>query len=153
MKTPQSMEEPVARLVQYYQTITPQTVADLGQYYAADAYFKDPFNEVHDCPSIAQIFEHMFKALTEPRFVVTNQIVQNEQCFLTWEFHFLFKSFQPEKPQIIRGASHLVFSNQGLVTFHRDYWDAAEELYEKIPLLGSLMRWIKKREKLARSSF
>ena len=30
-------------------------------------------------------------------------------------------------------------------TVHRDYWDAAEELYEKLPLLGALMRWLKRR--------
>ena len=43
------------------------------------------------------------------------------------------------------GASHLVFDAQGLVVLHRDYWDAAEELYEKLPLVGSLMRWLKRR--------
>ncbi|MGA0584669.1 MAG: nuclear transport factor 2 family protein, partial [Castellaniella sp.] len=32
----------------------------------------------------------------------------------------------------------------GLVSFHRDYWDAAEELYEKLPVLGRLMRWLRK---------
>jgi len=31
------------------------------------------------------------------------------------------------------------------VAVHRDYWDAAEELYEKLPVLGSLMRWLKRR--------
>jgi hypothetical protein len=31
-----------------------------------------------------------------------------------------------------------------LITLHRDYWDAAEELYEKLPVLGGLMRWLKK---------
>jgi steroid Delta-isomerase len=31
------------------------------------------------------------------------------------------------------------------VVFHRDYWDAAEELYEKLPVIGALMRWLKKR--------
>jgi hypothetical protein len=46
---------------------------------------------------------------------------------------------------VILGASHLVFSDQGLVTLHRDYWDAAEELYEKLPLVGGLMRWLKRR--------
>jgi hypothetical protein len=30
------------------------------------------------------------------------------------------------------------------VAVHRDYWDAAEELYEKLPLLGSLMRFLKR---------
>ena len=145
--------EPVAKLVDYYQTISPESVAQLGQYYAASAYFKDPFNEVHDSQAIAHIFEHMFLALKEPRFVVTNQIVQGDQCFLTWEFHFRFKNFDSNTPQVILGGSHLRFSNGGLVSYHRDYWDAAEELYEKIPLLGSLMRWIKKREKSARDSF
>ena len=47
--------------------------------------------------------------------------------------------------QTVRGASHLVLNEQGLVTLHRDYWDAAEELYEKLPLVGSLMRWLKRR--------
>ena len=52
---------------------------------------------------------------------------------------------QKDTPQTIRGGSHLVFSEDGLVTLHRDYWDAAEELYEKLPVVGSLMRWLKKR--------
>ena len=31
-----------------------------------------------------------------------------------------------------------------LVLVHRDYLDAAEELYEKLPLLGGLMRLLKR---------
>jgi hypothetical protein len=31
------------------------------------------------------------------------------------------------------------------VNYHRDYWDAAGELYEQLPLVGGLMRWLKKR--------
>ncbi|MGO1254794.1 MAG: nuclear transport factor 2 family protein, partial [Alcaligenes aquatilis] len=27
----------------------------------------------------------------------------------------------------------------------RDYWDAAEELYAKLPLLGLLMRWLRRK--------
>jgi len=38
-----------------------------------------------------------------------------------------------------------VFSDAGLVTLHRDYWDAAQELYEKLPVVSSLMRWLRKR--------
>jgi hypothetical protein len=64
---------------------------------------------------------------------------------MCWEFHFGFKSLRGSGPQVILGASRLVFSAQGLVTLHRDYWDAAEELYEKLPLVGGLMRWLKRR--------
>jgi hypothetical protein len=39
----------------------------------------------------------------------------------------------------------MTFNKELLITEHRDYWDAAEELYEKIPVLGGLMRWLKKK--------
>jgi hypothetical protein len=113
--------------------------------YAADARFKDPFNDVHGLAPIARIFEHMFVALEQPRFVVMGQIAQGSQCFLTWEFRFKFRRFDTHTEQVILGASHLVFDDKGLVQLHRDYWDAAEELYEKLPGIGSLMRWLKKR--------
>ena len=41
-------------------------------------------------------------------------------------------------------ASHMRFAADGRVVYHRDYWDAAEELYEKLPVLGPLMRWLKR---------
>jgi hypothetical protein len=134
-----------ARLVAFFETLTPHSVPRIAELYAPAARFKDPFNDVTGLPAIAHIFEHMFVALENPRFVVKERIVQGQQCFLTWEFRFCFKNFKQGQEQVILGGSHVVFSPQGLVTLHRDYWDAAEELYEKLPLVGSLMRWLKKR--------
>jgi len=34
------------------------------------------------------------------------------------------------------------FGADGRVTYHRDYWDAAGELYAKLPLVGPLMRFL-----------
>lgn len=135
----------VAGLVAVFETLTPATVAQLAAYYDRDARFVDPFNDVQGLQAIEAIFHHMFDALTTPRFVVTGQVVQGTQCFLLWDFHFRFKRFDTQTPQTIRGTSHLVFSEEGLVTLHRDYWDAAQELYEKLPLIGGLMRWLKQR--------
>jgi hypothetical protein len=120
-------------------------VAQLHTIYDAQARFKDPFNEVQGLPEIERIFQHMYVALDQPHFVVTGQVVDGPQAFLTWEFRFRFKRFDTITLQAVRGASHVVFNEQGLVTMHRDYWDAAEELYEKLPVLGGVMRWLKKR--------
>ncbi len=135
----------LANLVAYFENLSPDSVAQLGQFYAPQARFKDPFNDVTGLADITRIFNHMFVALIAPRFVVTQQIRQGAQCFLTWEFRFQFRGYRKGEEQVILGASHLVFDAQGLVTLHRDYWDAAEELYEKLPLVGSLMRWLKRR--------
>jgi len=136
---------PVAALVAYFETLSPATVNGIGALYDPQARFKDPFNDVTGPAAVQHIFEHMFVALESPRFVVLEQIAQGNQAFLTWEFRFRFKNFKQGQDQVILGSTHLVFSHAGLVTLHRDYWDAAEELYEKLPVVGGLMRWLKKR--------
>ena len=131
------------RLVAFYENLTPPAVERFAEFYTVDAYFKDPFNEVRGVSAIAGIFAHMFDTLQEPRFVVTERLIQERQAFLAWEFRFRLRRWRPGSEQCIRGASLLRFDAQGLVCQHRDYWDAAEELYEKLPLLGILMRWLR----------
>jgi hypothetical protein len=134
------------RLVAFFEGLEPADLPRFGELYAPQARFKDPFNDVTGVPAICHIFEHMFANLHEPRFVVTERLAQGaEQAVLVWEFHFRFKTVKPNQWQCIRGASHLRFDAQGLVTLHRDYWDAAEELYEKLPVVGGVMRWLKRR--------
>lgn len=141
MNTRQATED----LATFFETLSPQSVAQLHTVYDEQATFKDPFNEVQGLPEIERIFQHMYVALDQPHFVVTGQVVDGAQAFLTWEFRFRFKRFDTTTLQAVRGASHVVFNEQGLVTLHRDYWDAAEELYEKLPVLGGVMRWLKAR--------
>jgi ketosteroid isomerase-like protein len=132
------------RVVEVFERLLPTDVARLGELYTDDAHFKDPFNEVRGLPAIRGIFEHMFVALDGPRFEIRDVIVQGEQCFLTWDFVFRMKRFRRDE-QRIHGGSHLRFAPDGRVAMHRDYWDAAEELYEKLPVVGGLMRWLKRR--------
>ena len=141
----QNSQAHVTRLVAWFEALSPASLRELEAFYTPDAYFKDPFNEVRGVADVRGIFSHMYEALHAPRFVVTGRITEGHQCFLTWNFEFYFKAFKTAELQTVRGGSHLVFTDDGLVSFHRDYWDAAEELYEKLPLVGGLMRWLKRR--------
>ena len=132
-------------LATFFETLTPQSVSQLHTLYDAQAHFKDPFNEVQGLPEIERIFKHMYASLEQPHFVITGQLVDGAQAFLTWEFRFRFMRFDTTTLQTVRGGSHVVFNERGLVTLHRDYWDAAEELYEKLPVVGGVMRWLKRR--------
>lgn len=143
--TPPSLSAFVQRLVHLFENLQPQDLPSLREHYDQAARFKDPFNEVQGLPAIERIFAHMFESLDSPHFIVTERIVQGQQCFLVWDFRFRFKRFDTNHWQTVRGCTHFVFNEQGLVTLHRDYWDAAEELYEKLPIVGGLMRWLKRR--------
>ncbi len=126
-------------LVAYFETLTPQSLERLGDFYAPEARFKDPFNDVQGVAAIRRIFEHMYRQVDAPRFVVTDRLVEGDRAMLVWIFHFVRRG----RPQVIRGATHLRFASDGKVLNHRDYWDAAEELYMTLPGIGWLMRWLR----------
>jgi steroid delta-isomerase len=134
----------IERVAAWFETLTPASLADLATIYAADARFKDPFNEVQGTAAIRRVFEHMYVALREPRFVVRERFGAGEDAFLAWEFLFRFRRGD-DTVQCVRGATHLKLGPDGRIVLHRDYWDAAEELYEKLPAIGALMRWLKRR--------
>lgn len=141
---PSDLSAQACRLLDLFEHLTPERVSLIPRFYAADAYFKDPFNEVKRVEDIERIFGEMFHQVNNPRFVVHTAFESGQQLFIAWDFLFEMKRFHAGKTQCIKGSSHLQLNEYGLVQFHRDYWDVAEELYEKIPVLGGLMRWLKK---------
>ncbi len=145
--SPPGRPAPLARLIDFYEGLSPARLVELRTLYADEAAFKDPFNDVRGVAAIEAIFAHMFEQVAAPRFVVHDVVHDGAddrtmtQAFLTWDFRFGSAGAE----RLVRGATQLRFGADGRVTQHRDYWDAAEELYEKIPALGALMRWLKRR--------
>jgi hypothetical protein len=126
-------------LLNWYSTLKPDTLQFAVQFYAPTARFKDPFNDVTGIAAIESIFKHMFATTENPRFIIGEHIAQNQQAFVTWTFEFSLNG----KPYQIAGGSHFIFNEAGLVTLHRDYWDAAEELFQKLPIVGAPIRWLR----------
>jgi hypothetical protein len=137
------MDPRVERLKRFFETLSPATVErELDAVYAPDARFKDPFNDVRGIGAIRHVFARMYEQVDAPRFVITEAVCDGDQAFLTWDFRFRLRRWR-DGEQTIRGATHIQFLVDRVV-MHRDYWDAAEELYEKLPILGGLMRWLKR---------
>ena len=128
-------------IVRWFERLTRESVADVGRYYAEDAFFKDPFNEVTGVEAVRRVFAHMFDQVEGPRFRVRERWQDTHGAMLTWTFEFRLRG----ESWTIRGATHLRFAADGRITHHRDYWDAAEELYAKLPVLGAVMRALQRR--------
>lgn len=140
MNTPATLDA----LINFYETLSPESVSRFSHFYADDAYFKDPFNEVRGLTAIERIFTHMFRQVSEPRFCITERVVDAGGAMLVWEFHYRVRLWGRSKAQLMRGVSHFKFDASGKVVWHRDYWDAAEELYAKLPGIGCIMRRLQK---------
>lgn len=114
-----------------------------GRIYAEDVYFKDPFNETKGLNAVYEIFQDMYAKLDDPRFEIIEAIGDAPVCYVKWRFLFRFKNEREENS--FEGVSRLEIDDAGKVISHIDYWDAAEHIYEKLPLLGSVLRFVKRK--------
>jgi ketosteroid isomerase-like protein len=128
-------------LVAWYEGLAPESLAQLPDFYAEDTFFKDPFHEFRSREKLHHVYAEMFRVLQSPRFAITSVLREGDQAFLVWDMSFAVRG----RPMCIHGSTHLVFAADGRVAAHRDYWDAAAEVYEKLPVLGWLLRTIRKR--------
>jgi len=135
----------VARVVTFFEHLAPTDLPRLSEIYAANAWFRDPFNEVRGLPAIARIYTGMFADLADCRFRIVDTVADNHGVLLTWDFTFRIRKWKPQVMQTIHGATHLKFDASGRIAYHRDYWDAADELYSKLPVIGPLMRFLRRR--------
>lgn len=133
-----TLDPRTARVAAFFESISPASLGTLNSVYGEHARFKDPFNDVTGLPGIQRVFTHMFDTLTNPRFVVHHTMTQGEHAWLTWDFLI----DRPDGTLTVHGATQLTFAPDGRVSVHRDYWDTAEELYAKLPVIGALVRWL-----------
>lgn len=130
---------PLDALCDYFDRLTPATLDELPRFYAPDARFKDPFHDVRGVAAIRAILEHSFAKLPDAHFRVTGRFPGAQgDAMILWAMDFTMPVTRTQTT--IAGATHLTFDTAGRVTAHRDYWDAAEELYGRLPILNWLMR-------------
>jgi steroid delta-isomerase len=131
--------KPLDSLCDYFDTLDAGKLDRLDRHYAADAWFKDPFHEVSGIEAIRAILRHTFDKLPGARFRVTRRFPgEGRHAVILWEMDFVMPL--THQPTTISGATHLEFDADGKVVRHRDYWDAAEELYARLPVLKWIMR-------------
>ena len=132
------VREAAARLVAFYEGLGASDVERMAEFHAADACFRDPFNEVTGLADIHRVFAHMFETVTNPRFEIVHTMTRGDEAWLTWRFLI----DRPRGTLTVRGATQLSFARDGRISRHRDYWDTGEELYAKLPLIGVVVRWL-----------
>lgn len=137
-----------AEISAWFESLTPQTLCTISDIYAADAVFIDPFNALSGLAAVRAVYQHMFDTLESPRFVVTTVVAQAEHCFMTWEFLFTLRGREMK----ISGCTQFELNGQGRILVHRDYWDPAQQLYEKIPVLGGILRALRRKLSLPESA-
>ena len=141
MKSHDHYEHAVIAYVTFFERLERGNLGELGRLLAPNVHFKDPFNDVRGRDAVRNIFEHMFDTAEAPRFHVDDWMCRDAAASIRWRFQCEVENLSIA----FQGMSYVRFNERGEVMEHIDYWDPAEGIYERVPLLGWLMRNLRRR--------
>lgn len=124
----------------FYEALEPDQLDRLGEVFAPTARFRDPFNDVTGPGAIRRVFEHMYRVCEQPEFRVLEVVPGTPAGYLRWEFRF-----GGRRRRVIEGVSRVRLGADGRVEEHLDYWDPAAGIYETLPLVGAVLRGLRRR--------
>ena len=105
--------------------------------------FEDPFQKVEGIETLYAIFQDMYQTLYQPSFKIIEVLSQDTVAYIRWELHYQRK--EAGKNEMIDGVSRVLFGEDNKVLEHKDFWDAADSVYAKIPILGWFIKALRKR--------
>lgn len=114
----------------------------LQDVYSEDIQFQDPFAEVHGLDELTSYFAGAYGNVIRCRFRFGAPVIQRGWCTIPWVMELQHKRIRGGKTIEVEGISHLEIRD-ARVRYHRDYFDAGQLLYENLPVVGGVIRWLK----------
>jgi len=99
---------------------------------------------VHGLTAVRRYFAELYANVEALHFEFHgfDQVAEGEG-YLRWTMRYRHPRLRGGAEIAVEGCSHLLWRER--VYQHRDYFDAGALLYEHLPLLGSVIAWLKRR--------
>ena len=116
----------------------------IQEFYDRNATFQDPIQKVKGVDAIEAYYARLYKNVESIHFEYKNTSEVDNFVTLEWKMHLRSPSLNSGSEITLDGVSLITFGGeQGKVIAHRDYFDMDEFIYDRIPLLGSALAFIK----------
>ena len=132
----------IERFKDYFRVLHEADLSQLRQIYADQILFKDPVHDIRGLVELEDYFTSMCADPSDCRFEYLDEVVTERAAYVKWAMHF-------KHPRLgnrlisVRGVSHLKFGEK--IEYHEDFYDMGAMLYDQLPVLGNVTRWLKMR--------
>lgn len=132
------------RFIQVYSELGTDNLESLITVYHPEVEFIDPLHHVSGRDELMAYFDQLYTQIIGCQFVVEHVIASENEAAIYWTMTFSHSQLNGKAPVSVQGHSHLKASQEQII-YHRDYLDVGAMLYEHIPILGKVIRGIKRR--------
>ncbi|WP_417614764.1 nuclear transport factor 2 family protein [Oceanisphaera sp.] len=137
------MSPALAVFCREYQRLSGDNLQVLRDIYAPHICFRDPAHHIQGIDDLTSYFEGLFSQVQHCRFNIEQVMEQDGEAFVRWQMMFAHPRLNGGREVMLPGVSHLRFVEQ--VESHQDYFDLGAMLYEQIPVLGGVIKTLKRR--------
>lgn len=137
------MNDPVTRFKDIFNRLGTGSLHLLNELYAEDVRFIDPVHEVRGLDALRACFAKQYANTLECTFDFHEEFVRPQDAMLTWTMRLRHRRLDGGRLIVMAGASHLRFAER--VNFHQDYFDLGAMIYERLPLVRGVIRWVRNR--------
>ncbi|MGP9802429.1 nuclear transport factor 2 family protein [Rheinheimera sp. NSM] len=134
----------IEQFLNFYNALSGHNMQLLDTLYHADVVFIDPVHEIHGSAALNKYFANAYARLQHCRFTGLDAMEQGTQGFVSWRMCFAHPAIGNGKMIEVEGCTVLRWQD-GLIVYHRDYYDLNEMVYRHLPVLGWLTGKVKQR--------
>jgi len=132
----------IERFKDYFRIMHDADLTRLREIYSDQIVFRDPVHDIRGLVEMEDYFMAMCADLSDCRFEYLDEVVGDSAAYVKWVMHFRHPRLR-NRLISVRGVSHLKFSDR--IDFHEDFYDMGAMLYEQLPILGNVTRWLRLR--------
>ena len=130
----------------FFNSLNKDTMNLVDEFYDENAGFQDPVVCYTERKQIKNYYAHLYNDLESIHFEFLDEIKQGDSEALVWKMIVQTKNLNAGKPVVVHGISQLKFGGrEGKVIYHRDYFDMGAFIYEYIPVLGQVIKMVKRK--------
>lgn len=146
---------PLDRYVAFMEAVESFDLDKLEELIGENIHFVDPFNDTLGLTKYRAIIEDMREQLSNLKIEVISSAMidsssntgspsQQGNALIRWHLSGNLKAFK-DRYWAVEGCSAISFDDEGRVTEHLDYWDAAGQLYESFPVVGWVLKYLRRK--------
>ncbi len=128
-----------------YQQLNRDSLFLLREIYAENVHFIDPVHQINGLDNLTAYFAVLYENIISIEFLFDQPVTTGNKGAVQWQMIFRHKRLAGGKQLSLHGASFIEFNQRKKVCEHHDYFDLGTMVYEHIPLVGNLIRTVKKR--------
>ena len=138
-----SIDPVIPRFKAFYQDFGSAQLDRLAAIYHDKVVFRDPVHEIRGLVELEDYMGSLLADLDDCRFEYLDELSGGSAAYIKWLMHFRHPKLGSRQISV-RGVSHLHIEDNR-IAFHEDFYDLGAMLYEQVPLVGNVTRWLKLR--------